>query len=348
MKRVSIQEIADNLKISRNTVSKALKNDDSVSYDTRQKVIKRAMEMGYGKIKPEIVRKMDNLHPNRTGNVAVIAHADYSDFWRRILNGISEELNKANCNLLYSCIGHEDEDNLVLPANIANLNVDGIIVLSVFKKQYIEVLIKTKIPITYFDAPVKSSNSDLQGDIILVDGERAIYEITRHLLENGNERLGFIGDITYCRTIYERWCGFKDALHEAGIIMDEDICFVNKARDRYYAYEDIYDALSKIEQMPQAFVCANDNIAAQAIKYLKSAGYKIPEDIAVTGFDDAYETYYVEPHLTTVHVYTEQLGRRLVEELFWRIRDPRKAFETIKIATDIKLNESSNRISVKK
>jgi LacI family transcriptional regulator len=341
MRKVSIQDIAKDMGLSRNTVSKALSNSETVAYDTRQRIIKRAIELGYKKLKPDLRMKIEETMTSKTGNIAVLAHREIADFWNRIMVGISSELNKNNCNLLFSFINKEDEDRLLLPANITNRTVDGVILLSVFRKDYITRIVNNSVPVVFLDAPVEDLEYSQNGDIVLVESENSVYTITKDLITKGRKRLGFIGDITYCRTVFERWQGFLRALNESGIQVCEEVCLVKHASGRYYDEDELRSYLQDIREMPEAFVCTNDDIAISLIRFLKEKGIRVPKDIAVTGFDDTRDSVVVDPALTTVHVYNEQVGRKLVQELMWRIENPDMPQETVIVNTRVVMRESS-------
>jgi LacI family transcriptional regulator len=341
MRKVSIQDIAKDLNFSRNTVSKALSNDDSVSYDTRQRIIKRAIEMGYRKLNPELAAETIDAAKERPGNIAVLARRDIADFWNRIILGISSELKKSNHNLLFNFIDIEDEQAGVLPSNIANQDIDGIILLSVFNKDFVNKLLETKLPMVFLDAPIDICENDLPADVILVEGECSVYKVTKELLEKGLKRIGFVGDVTYCRTIFDRWRGYAKALKDYNLTIDESISITKAAPKHLYDYEEVSSYLSNIKHMLEAFVCANDDIAMHVIRYLKEMGLKVPDDVKVTGFDDIRDSMLIEPALTTVHVFNEQIGARLVQELMWRINNPEMPYELVVINTKVIFRRSS-------
>jgi LacI family transcriptional regulator len=341
MRKVTIQDIAKDLNLSRNTVSKALSNSDTVSFETRQNIFKRAVELGYKKLDPNLILEEDNTIDEKTGNIAILANKDTADFWNRIMMGISDELGKNNCNLLFNLINEEDESKLVLPANIASQKVDGIIVLSIFGAEFLKRMLETNVPIVFLDAPLEGGAYERKGDVVLVEGEESVYEITKKLIESGRKKLGFIGDITYCRTILHRWRGFQKAIIESNLIIDEEMSLIEHVPNKYYDIEELYEGLGRMKVIPDAFVCANDDIAINAMKFFKEKGYTIPTDIAITGFDDKRDATVVEPALTTVRVYNEQIGKRLVQELLWRIEHPEMPYETITVSSTVIYRKSS-------
>ncbi|MDO5291275.1 MAG: LacI family DNA-binding transcriptional regulator [bacterium] len=343
MKKVTIQDVAKELNLSRNTVAKALNNSPSVAYETRYVVIKKAYEMGYSKLLPVILKEFkisDRLNDTKT--IVVLARRELSTFWNRIIMGISDELNKKNCSLRFNFICLEEEEELKLPSDFDN-RCDGVIVLTVFKQNYIDKIVAQGVPIVFLDGPVNTIQTQKDGDIVLFEGINSIAQITSHMIKEGARRIGFIGDITYCRTIYERYKGYSLAMSEAGLPIDKEICMTGQTDRHYYIYEEIEAALDALPYMPDGIVCANDDIAKDVIAYLRDRGILIPKEVMVSGFDNKDETAFLTPSLTTAYVSNQRMGRRLVQQLMWRIENPEMPYETITVNTEVIFRESTIR-----
>ncbi|MDO5520723.1 MAG: LacI family DNA-binding transcriptional regulator [bacterium] len=343
MKKVTIQEVARELNLSRNTVAKALNNSPSVAYETRYVVIKKAYEMGYSKLLPVVLSEFkikDRLNDTKT--IVVLARRELSTFWNRIIMGISDELNKKNCSLQFNFICLEDEEALVLPGDFNN-QCDGVIVLSVFKKEYVHKIIEQDVPMVFLDASVNTGETGKYGDIILFEGINSIAQITSHMIAQGAKRIGFIGDITYCRTIYERYKGYLQAMSEADLKVDPQICMTEFTNRHYYIYEEIEKAMNALPYMPEGIVCANDDIAKDVMTYLREKGISIPKEVLVSGFDNKDETAFLTPSLTTAYISNQRMGRRLVQQLMWRIDNPEMPYETITVNTEVLYRESTIR-----
>lgn len=340
MKKVSIQDIAKDLGMSRNTVSKALNNNKEVAYETRLKVQKRALELGYSKLNAEIIKRFEgNVRPD-VRNVVVLINKQIVDFWNRIIIGISDELAKDGYNLILNCINDEDENGVMLPANIEHGSPDGIIVISLFKKEYIEKLLSCNIPIVLLDNLMESIGAPLPCDSIIVEGENSEYKMVTNLINAGYKRIGYIGYAYYCESMFLRWRGFQKAMLESNTPIYEEICFNDFKECNFYDEKEIDRCLSYVEK-PDAFVCANDDIAINVIKYYKSKGYRIPKDIAITGFDDSKNAVVVEPMLTTAHIDNEKIGARLVQQLIWRINNNNMPYEKVYVRTKVVCRNST-------
>jgi len=343
MKKVTIQDVARELNLSRNTVAKALNNSDKVSYDTRYLVIKKAYEMGYTKLSPAVLNEF-KLHTKmeETKTIVVLTRREISLYSNSIIMGISDELNINGCKLQLNFISDQDEKNLVLPLNLQE-EVSGIIILSVFSKEYINQIMKFNIPVVFLDAPSNLEEISSYGDIIIIESRDSIKKITASLIEQGMRKIGFIGDVTYCKTINDRYQGYLTAMREAGIEPDNNIIAAYHVERKFYRPEEVAAAVSKFPYMPEAIVCANDEIALYLMRYLTAKGVSVPADVAVTGYDNLEEMSKVEPFLTTVKVGNQRLGRRLVQQLMWRINNPDFPKEVITIGVEVIFRESSNK-----
>lgn len=341
MKKITIQDVAKELNLSRNTVAKALNNSETVAYETRYVVIKKAYEMGYSKLSQTVLNEYkikDRMEKAKT--VVVFARRELSTFWNRIIMGISDELNKNNCRLQLNFISEEDEENLVAPLDMES-DMSGIIILNVFRKPFLELIIKKDVPIVFLDGPSNVYEITGLGDVILFEGFNSTRIITNHLIEQGLKQIGFIGDISYCRTIRDRYDGFLDAVENHNLELKEQFIITKHVEHKYYRQEEVTNELEKLEQLPQAFVCANDDIAKDVMLWLKKKGIKVPKEVAVTGFDDKEEVELLSPSLTTVHIGNQRMGRRLVQRLIWRIENMNLPKEILMINTEVVIRESS-------
>ncbi|BCN29627.1 LacI family transcriptional regulator [Anaeromicropila herbilytica] len=343
MRKVTIQEVAKELNLSRNTVAKALNNSDTVAYETRYVVIKKAYEMGYSKLSQSVLSEFkikDRLEKTKT--IVVLARRELSTFWNRIIMGISDELNKNNCKLQFNFISEDDERDHILPIDMQS-DISGIIMLSVFEKEYINLIMKKRVPVVFLDGPSDLYDIVSLGDVVLFEGSNSVKVLTKSLIDQGMQKIGFIGDITYCKTILDRYIGYLEAMREAEIEIDDRIVITNHVTNKYYRVEEVVAALKSMPYYPEAIVCANDDIAKDVIKYLRDNSLSVPKDVAVTGFDNKEEVSVMIPSLTTVHIGNQRMGRRLVQQLMWRIENSDLPKEVVIINTEVIIRESSVR-----
>jgi len=348
--KVTIQHIAKEMGLSRNTVAKALAGSEVVAYETRRSVIAKAEEMGYLKLSQNVRDEFTEVHPpvmpvrdSSVKTIAVLNRPEIAMFWNRIILGMSEELIRVNGKLQLVFIGEEDEKLNNIPADELS-SVDAIVVLSVFSKEIIRKLERLGIPIVFFDMSYDDTKRPEKGDVILCEGAYSLACLTEKLIRQGLRDFGFIGDITYCTTVRDRYNGFTRALVDAGIKPDEGVMAVEHVTNRYYVASETRAAIDSFTHIPECIVCANDDIAWYAIDYLREKGFRVPEDVAVTGFDNSEEVSKQDPFLTTVRLANFRLGRRMIQQVFWRMEHEDFPQEITHVGVQIIYRRSSEKI----
>lgn len=346
MKKVLIQDIAREMGLSRNTVAKALKNDKIVLEATRKKIILKAYEMGYQKLNPELLEEMEagegEAVPDSSKKYAILMN-NYSgdDFWNGIVWGITERIKEQNGNCLLVFVSKEEEEKEIIPGALLSEKIEGIMCLTIFQREYERKVCGLGIPVVFMDAPVLKIPYSHEHDLIILEGAQSVYALTADLIQRGCERLGFIGDITYSESIFDRWRGFKQALEDAGRDVDIQYCIIEGNQAHYYSETVIREKLDALPILPDAMVCANDYIAIIVMQYCKRNGIAVPAQMAVTGFDNKKECMIMDPHITTVNTSNRRIGMRIADQLLWRIQNPTMHKEIITIATEPYFRESS-------
>lgn len=208
-------------------------------------------------------------------------------------------------------------------------------------KRYTEAILGKPVPKALIDICPDTGLSGLKADVVSVENEDSIYRITRKLIESGHRQLGFIGDIASCRSFMERWLGFRRAVIEYGIMPDASHCLTAASPTSYQSYEEAARLLSGLRSLPEAFVCANDLIALSVIRFLRTVGKRVPDDVAVSGFDQSAEAGYLDFTLTTVSNDEFRLGARAAEQLLLRLQHPERPYETVRLANELVWGDST-------
>ena len=344
MDHITLKEAANQLHLSRITVSKVLNNKPGVSLETKKRVLRKLAESGYERLSQDQLLLAGKIPEKQVRCIAVVTIApDFSEFWLKIINSISNSLTGTGYDFIYSILTRNSEGKYVIPQIIDPHHVSGIIVINVYDDEIISSLVKTKIPTVFLDTTPRMFEKSVGGDLLLLDGFHSICQITKHMVKNGLNKFGFVGDITYSKTIFDRWEGFQAALASCQLPLQQKYCFTSSPTGHFYYPDEIFSVLENLSSLPQAFVCANDYIAFMLIDKLKKKGYRIPEDIAVSGYDNIRENLTTNSHLTTVCVDTEILGQRLVKQILMRIEIPNLPCETIFIQPKIIYRESTGK-----
>ncbi|OKP85428.1 LacI family transcriptional regulator [Paenibacillus helianthi] len=330
--RVTIQDIADALGISRNTASKALNGTIGIPDETRNKVIKQAREMKY---KQFSFMEDESKLSKSSRNIALLTEnlPNTSHFGSTLISGLEKCISDEGYNLSIHIIRDIDQQSLSLPNNFDVSNVDGIICIELFNLEYSKLITSLELPTIFIDCSAHVCYPEFQADVLLMENEHSTYLLTRKLIDEGYNTFGFVGDFNHCRSFNERWVGFNRALTEAGIRLDLSQCVLDE--DRYFFSTPSWadERLQGITQLPSAFICANDFIAVSFMKALKNQNHSIPGDIVVCGFDNSPESKIIEPHLTTVHIYSNEMGGTAAQMLLSRISHPEQPYQVSHIYT---------------
>jgi LacI family transcriptional regulator len=297
---ITIYDISRALNISASTVSRGLKNSPQVRKEVRKKIIQVAKEMGY---QPN--KFASSLRLKRTRSLGVVIPRIDSHFMSTVISGMEKVAKQEGYHLLIS----QSEESASLEAeNIQALfdsRVDGFLVSLTYetkKLDHFQNVFRKDIPILFFDRVFFQSNCIC----IVIDNFKAGYDATQHLIDQGCRKIACVTGSLNLNVYNDRLRGFKQALSDNSVVFDEDLLIVTNMNDSSGGL--IVRELMKHEAMPDGIFTANDTSAVSAICELKKAGYRIPEDIAVVGFNDDPVSKVVEPNLTTVHYPGREMG----------------------------------------
>lgn len=319
VKKVTIQDIAQQMKLSRNTVAKAL-NDGAVSYETKMSVLSTAYEMGYPKLTGEhlsLIRQMPSDKSSRA--VLVLSGRSQESFWNQILTGISTELNRKGYRMLLQIVedhaGAEKEAEHMLAPDVA-----GLIFLNLFPKAFVENMARFELPMAFFDAPPDLDDYLAYGDIICPEGWFAMEQMVKGAVELGYREFGFMGYAGGSKSICDRYGGFLSALQKRGLKPKERFCFTGQVPCDYYDYHEVERIMEGMEDYPEVFVCANDAIAKYIACALHKKDPEREEKLVLIGFDHTVEPGFFRQNIYSVNVNKEDLGRRLAKSVLDQIQ----------------------------
>jgi LacI family transcriptional regulator len=328
MGKVTMQDLADAAGVSRITVWKALNNRPGVSEETRLEIQRKAAELKFTSA-PATVKTA----AERTFSI-VVSRPESSSFWMQIIHHIAKELAIHGINMMYTYMPTSYHEGYTLPSSLNAESVDGFIVLNVYNENLLRLLTAQPLPKVFLDTVPSIAPQDLNGDLVVLEGRGRIQEITAKLLASGRKKLGFIGDVNYAKTNFDRYQGFLDAHRAQHIAVDPALCMTGPIGLRSH-YEEISQFLSGLHTLPDAFVCPSDFIAHFISRYLNETGRKTPEGFLLTGFDNNPEYANIAGQITTVNVETAMLGKSLARKLMFHADYPGAPYEVTYVATNI-------------
>ena len=258
MGKVTIQSMAKELGLSRNTVAMALKDDPKVAPVTRERVLRMAKRNGYlgENVYVEEVRAPQEKHYN----IMVLRTRDAAVYWDRVVSGISEEASLNNCQTRVAVVTEREEENGILPLGL-NENIDAIFCIKMLPPEYMQKLVNLGYRIFQLDHYCGIEQRPM-GDIVRVDGVQPVSLLTSHLIGQGMTRIGFLSEhsSTY-ESMHDRYVGFLAAMEQAGIPLDEELVRPNMESDHFYYPENFDKIVASYDTLPEAIVCGNDMIA---------------------------------------------------------------------------------------
>ncbi|MCR5676747.1 MAG: LacI family DNA-binding transcriptional regulator [Agathobacter sp.] len=345
-KRVTVQDIADELGLSRNTVSKAINGTGSIAEDTKQKIFQTAAQLGYKQfampaaIVPET--KSSPILP-RHKEISLFTHTllGQSHFGSKLLDSFQQRIGEYGYILTVYMIRDYEIQNLCLPINFNPERSDGIMCLEVFSESYSQFLSSQKIPLLFVDTVVNHMDLNLLADCIYMENRTSSYRMLKSLVQNGCKHISFVGDRMHCHSFYERWSAYCQIHTDYNLQLEMDCCILDADSELYFDLDWLTEKLKALPHMPEAFFCANDSLAIAIMKALRQLNYKIPDDVMVCGFDNSTEATVVEPPLTTVQIPSSSMGYIAADTLISRIDHPATPFRTTYIKTDVIFREST-------
>jgi LacI family transcriptional regulator len=333
-KKVTMQDIADQLNISKNSVSQALSGKPGVSEETRRLVQNTADELGYSYSNSRNQKQPDK---KMYRNIALIAsdHAfSLKSFFGEIYLSVEKELRARGMNLFIESIDSDSKKNLTLPSLLTNLEIDGILILSHISTDYISTMINTGIPTVLID----HHEPHLQADSILTNNRFGAFTAVEHLIQLGHREIAFVGNVDISPSYQERLEGYLLALKRYGIKPNEDFMFTNAQENQ----NDINVFLNGLQDKPSAWFCVNDGHGFLVSSTLLQRGIKVPEDASVCSFDNGQLSQIATPMITTMDIDLNYYGKKAIEQLCWRIENKGEPIQEILLPTKLIIRESTS------
>ena len=311
MSRATITDIARELGLSASTVSRALRDHPDISEATKTNVKEVAARLDYF---PDSIAQ--GFKKQRTSTIGIIVPEIQHHFFSSAISGIEDLAYNAGFTIMV-CQSNEDyeREKLNLRAMVSN-RVAGLLVSlsqSTMDVSHFDVLKKRKIPVVFFDR----THEDLRGSQVKVDDHDGAYQLVSHLIDRGYKRIAHIAGPSNILIGRERERGYRDALTDHGLTIDESLI----VRGGYRNSDGTLGAekLLALPKRPDAIFCVNDPVALGAFMVIRQQGLRIPNDIALAGFSNNPVSALIEPPLTTVDQMSYEIGKSAAALLLEKI-----------------------------
>ncbi|XMB72856.1 LacI family DNA-binding transcriptional regulator [Mycoplasmatota bacterium WC30] len=327
---MTIKDIAKLCNTSVATVSRVINNDPKVADATRQKVLEVIKEQ---KFVPNITGR--NLRTQKSMKILVLLPTMANQFYARILQGIDEKAEEFGYDMLVAVTNQDEAQESKYLDMLRMKTVDGCI-------SFFNTLSANKITSLARDYPfVQCCEPTLYANVssVVVNNRQAIYETCLEFIKEGHKRIAMISGDYYKYSEQCRENGYKEALIENGIEVDDTLIIKN-----FYRYKDGSDAtktLMNLENPPTAIICASDSLALGAISELKNFGKVVGEDVKVIGFDNTSITEYFCPTISSIAQPRFDLGQEAFKLLLEKLEDNTSSYKQITLPHRIVHREST-------
>jgi LacI family transcriptional regulator len=330
-RRPTINDIAKRVGLSKASVSRALNGKQDVDPETRKRVLKVAAQVGY--VPSASARALSNGRSNCLG---LLVPTLTWPWILEVLRGVAEEIERSGYSLiLYTTSGGEDSEREFMSQVVPAGAVDGLaLVIPLGMLEYIERLAKGGLPVVvvddrghYPDLPTVATTN--------IEGGRSA---TLHLVERGRRRIAMLNGPRDFGCNRDRLEGYKSALQKAGLQFDPKLVVDSDFKESGGASA-MTTLLAADPKLDAVFV-ANDVMAFGAMRALRNAGRRVPDDVAVVGFDDIPASAMTHPPLSTVRQPLYEMGRTAASMVMAAVRGE-SITKRIELPTSLVIRESS-------
>jgi LacI family transcriptional regulator len=338
-RQITLKHIARELEVSISTVSKALKNSDEISRDTKEKIQAFAKLYNY---KPNnIAISLKNKH---TKNIGVIIPDIVHYFFTTVFRGIEKYANSRGYNVII-CVSDESFDKEVINMEmLANGSVDGFILALAGETQlkkdfnHLREVTEQGIPLVLFDRVT----NEIQCDKVVINDTEVAYQAVKKMIASGRKRIALLTTENFFNVSKHREDGYRKALTEGGIEIDEKLILAlpfDESIDEIGPFLDNTDI--------DAVLAVNEIFAIHAMGLALKKGLKIPEDISFIGFTDGLLSKHSIPSLSTIAQHGDRMGEIAAQMLIDKVENQiggqeEEAYRTETIKATLIERESTN------
>ena len=307
-KEVTIYDLAKELNFSPSTISRALNNHKSIGKKTTKEIQKVAAKMGY---RPNSIAA--SLRSNKSKTIGIMISRINRPFVSSLISGVEDAARKADHNVIISQSNDKHENEVKNAKAMYDSRIGGLIVslaMETTNTDHFQQFTDNNIPIVFVDRVPRDFNSYR----VIIDNYAAGYRATKHLIDQGCKRIAHFAGAQHVNVYNLRKKGYLDALIENGIEVDENLLIDLETM----SFEEGREATKKLLDLdipPDGIFSSNDTAAVSAILCAKERGVKIPEELAIIGFNDDPISSIVEPSLSTVSHPAMKMGEISIQRI---------------------------------
>lgn len=336
-KRVTIQDLANELNTTTSTISRALRNHPSISVGMKERVHALAKEKNY-----QVNSMAANLRSGKSRNIGIVIPRINRDFFSNVISGVEEVANAEGYSVVI-CQTHDDYDKEKKCIDaFLRTRVEGVIIsvgLETKDFSHLDQIKGLNVPLIFFDRVQEGGKSI---SIVNNDVEGA-YQAVNHLIDMGYKRIAHLAGPDHLNIYRNRKQGYLNALNGHKINVDENLIIENNLR--YESGKECVEKLMVLKNPPDAIFSSSDYAALGAMNWLKENKYLIPKDVGIVGYSNEKFTSYISPSLTSVDQHSLEMGKYAAKTFFDMIKSEKSELIMTSLSINPKLiiRESSKR-----
>lgn len=334
--KLTLEKIGVLAGVSRATVSRVINDHPNIREEVRQRVLEVIAETGY---QPNQAAR--SLASNRTGLLGLVIPRDIQElftdlYYPRLIQGVSQACNERG-NTLALFIFHTEEEEQQIAAQIMRQGfLDGVIIAGLHFGDPLNQLILSNKPVLIIGEPLEYPHASF----VDVDNQAGAYTAVSHLISLGHQRIATVTGRLDMAAGQQRRYGYLDALKEHNLPIDEQLIAAGEF-EQGKAYQ---ATVQLLPHSPDAIFVASDSMALGVLRALADAGLRVPEDVAVVGYDDLAPldtaVPFISTKLTTVRQPIRRMGMLAVETLLEIIKEPQGPPRRIILPTELIIRQS--------
>ncbi|WP_198162665.1 LacI family DNA-binding transcriptional regulator [Halobacillus mangrovi] len=333
---VTIKDVAKVANVSISTVSRVLNNSGYTSASTKEKVHKAVDELKFQKnmVATAMIKK-------QTSTLGLIIPDIKNIFYGELTRAIEDEAHKHGFNVILCNTDNDLSKESEYLNFLLRKGIDGIIFSTPeINDRNVREIMKTRpdLPLIILGSQVK----DVRLDEVLVDNFEGGYQATKHLLELGHQKVGYIGGQPDSYSTVERYKGYQEALEDYKVKLNNNYVKLDEFKI-HSGYNKGLEMLSRKDR-PTAIFAGNDAIAVGIYKAARELGLNVPEQLSVIGFDDSQFAEIVDPELTTIRTPISEMGQKTVELIVKIVKEGKNFKETVTFQPTLIERGSTSRV----
>jgi LacI family transcriptional regulator len=334
-RKITLKDIARDLKLSPSTVSRALNGYPSLSEETIQMVKEYAEKHHYT---PNTMAV--NFRKNRTSILGMIVPQIVHHFFSTTISGALETAKKHGYSILLAQSYDHLKDEILASQYLLGMGVDGLLISvsnETQEAEHLQAFLEEGKPVVQFD----KITDFLVGPKLVVDDFEGAYQAVTHLIKQGYRKIAHLSGRMEVKNANARFLGYKKALEDHGLTLNEAWvcpCFDISEQEGF----DFTRSLMESPNPPDAIFCITDLVALGAMNYLKSSGYQIPDQVGLMGFSNWMLSEFTTPTLSSVDQFGYTMGSKATEMLIELLKHQDLGEnELVKLPTELVVRKSS-------